>query len=140
MDNEPESLQRAADNLRQAIRELSKTVAQANNVRAELNELLDKSNTNRKLVRIVAIAAVVNLIIIVAVAVMGIQLNRVVEIQRDSALCPLYGIFIENDTEANRERAIAQGQSLEYRERAFKVIRKSYDALDCEEGLENADK
>lgn len=144
MDNEPESLQKAATDLRDAVRALQATVQEANNVRSELDTLLESSSTNRKLIRIVAVAAVVNLVIIVTIIVIGFNLNAVIQrqqnimqVQRDSALCPLYGILLEGNTPEAREAWIRNGRDVVYRDKAFRVIRQSYEALGCKQEIED---
>lgn len=133
MSEEPGGLDLVAERLRSTIAELSETVKAANDVKAQLDDLVQRSKSNRNLITIVGFGAVLNFIVIIALTYMGIQLNTVIDTQHDSALCPLYSLFLEADTPANQERARAQGQDMQERERAFIVIRKSYDALRCGE-------
>lgn len=135
MDKEQESLSSAAAELRHTIEQLRSAVSEANDVRDQLSDLTHKSKSNRSLINVVGVMAVVNLLIVVAVVIMGVQMGHLIEVQRDSALCPLYGIFLQNDTPEGHERAIAQGQDPEFRKHAFEVIRNSYDALECSEDI-----
>lgn len=132
MTEDSESLASAAEELRQMIGQLNSTVTEANNVKDQLQDLTKKSKFNRNLITFVGAGLVLQLAVVVSLIVMGIQLNKVIETQRDSALCPLYEIFVQSDTPQNRERAKSQGQDMKERAKAFDIIRNSYQALHCE--------
>ena len=132
MTDDPGSLESAAAALQATVGRLEESVRNANDVRDQLSDLVKRSRFNRKLAIVTSCGAVISLVIIIALVAVVVQLRTVVQVQRDSALCPLYKIFIESDTPQNRERARLQGQDTEERDRAFSVIRHSYEALECE--------
>lgn len=59
------------------------------------------------------------------------DLQKSDRLQTDSALCPLYSVFINADTPQARERAERQGTGGEARADAFAQIRESYTVLGC---------
>lgn len=126
-----ERLSSAASELTKVVDDLRKSIEEANYVKRDLDLLSMKSKSNSRIITAVASLAVVNLLIVAAVAVFGIRLAEVVSVQHDSALCPLYELFINSDTPEARERARQRGDNLEDRAKAFEIIRDSYRALNC---------
>jgi hypothetical protein len=132
-------LEDAAEELAAAIQRLDESVRHANDVRSELDDLVRRSQKNRLLIRAVGAALAIEVALLGAMTFFGVQtrinanrIDNIVKIQHDSALCPLYQIFIQSDTPQNRARAEAQGQDMALRDRQFVIIRESYAALKCE--------
>lgn len=131
-------LEEAAGELTRTVAALNSSIAQGLDLRDELAELVERSRVNRKLIVIVAAGFVLDIILTLVMGLVIAQVSRnadridaVVQVQHDSALCPLYKIFIEGDTPANRKRAAEQGQDMAARARAFVTIRDSYAKLNC---------
>jgi hypothetical protein len=134
--NEP--LEEAAEKLATTIHELNASVQRAHDIRDDLNRLTKRSETNRKLIVAIGIAVAFGIIATIALVFVTVQatrnthrINDIVRIQHDSALCPLYKLFLDADTPANRDRAVAAGQDPAERARQFAIIRQSYTALKC---------
>jgi hypothetical protein len=131
-------LEESADELTSSIRRLDESVRRANDVRDELDDVVKMTKKNKLLIRGVIIGLTCEVILLCVMILLGVQatnntnqINRLVKVQHDSALCPLYRIFIESDTPENRARAAAQGQDMAQRAQQFAIIRRSYAALKC---------
>jgi hypothetical protein len=125
-------LEERAGELIGIVRGLEETIRRANDVRTELDDLVARAKRNRRVMIAVIAGFTLDVVLTVLMVFVTARVNHVVQVQHDGALCPLYRIFIESDTQANRDRAAAQGQDMAVRERQFVIIRRSYDALNCE--------
>ena len=140
-------LEEAAEELTRTVAALNDSIQQGLGLRDELARLVDeqarmvkRSRATRRVVWLVTAGFALDVVLTVAMALVGHQaiensnrIDRVVRVQHDSALCPLYRIFIEGDTPANRARAEQQGQDMTARARAYVTIRASYAALNCKD-------
>lgn len=138
MTEDADSLEHAAEELSGTIRELNESIRVGENLRDELDSLTRRSVANRRMVIMVIAGLIldVSLTIIVALTVIGVTsnsntINELVRLQHDSALCPMYQLFIDSDTPAGRESARQRGNDMAEREKLFNVIRASYAALNC---------
>lgn len=133
-------LEDAAEELTQTVRALNESIRTGLDLRDELADLVQRSRINRKLIIIVAAGSILDILLTLVVGLVVHQvaenadrIDAIVQVQQDSALCPLYKIFIEGDTPANRKRAADQGQDMAARDKAFITIRESYAALHCKD-------
>lgn len=104
----------------------------------QMVELSKTARTNRRMIVILWAGFVLDIALTVAVAIGGFALADVSkrventqELQTEQVLCPLYRLLLESDTPAARQRAIAGGQDMTVRDKAFREIRQSYKVLNC---------
>lgn len=133
-------LEDAAAELTRTVAALNDSIGQGVAVRDDLARLVAQSRETRRWVWLVAAGFALDVLLTVAMALVGYQaientnrIDRVVQVQQNSALCPLYKIFIASDTPENRARAAAQGQDMAERARSLAIIRASYAALKCKD-------
>ena len=142
-DEDANRFERAATELTTVVRglreDIARDIARAETVRNDLAKLTKSG----RLTRLIVIVQSVIIVLILCGGVVLIstnsklnavvaQLNDVVRVQHDSALCPLYQIFINADTPAAREAAAKRGDDMAERDKAFTTIRQSYAALNCQ--------
>lgn len=84
------------------------------------------------LAALVAAAAIALTVVAVNMAGTQKRLENSDETQNEKVLCPLYTVFINNDTPQAREMAARNGADLKLRAQAFDTIRESYMVLGCE--------
>lgn len=103
---------------------------------------------NRRLIWISIVAVSLNLILLATVVIIGVgmaentrridALAQRVEmqqtVQRQRALCPLYGIFLDSKSVEGRKRA----PDPEKYDHAFEVIEDGYDVLGCAQYLKES--
>lgn len=135
-DEDADRFERAAAGLTKMVAglrdDIARDIARAEAVRNELTELT-KSGKLTRLMVILTTFVIVGMLTIGTVQFINQQtLTDVVTTQRDSALCPLYQIFLKSDTPANREIARKRGDDMSERDKAFGTIRQSYTALNCQ--------
>lgn len=104
----------------------------------QMVRLTHTARTNRKLIWLLAVslAADVFLTIVIAMGILQIsnlthKVDQAQSTTQAKVLCPLYQQFINSDTPASRALAQKNGQDMETRAEAFKVIRQGYDTLKC---------
>lgn len=131
-DEEAQHLEQVAVDLRETIKGLREDMARADAIRVELNQLTRSGRLTRMIV--ISVSVIVFIVMVIgATQIYSLKrLDDVVTIQHDSALCPLYQIFINADTPAARDAAIKRGDDMSQRDRAFTTIRQSYNALNCQ--------
>jgi hypothetical protein len=127
-----------AAELTRTVQSLQEQIRQATAVSNKLNALTKMGLTARRLSRIAVGGFVLDVILTVALGFFGIQqahttaqLNGVIQQQHDAAICPLYKLFIDADTQASRDAAAKRGDDLAGRKQAFDTIRQSYSHLHC---------
>lgn len=138
-DEEAKSLERVANEIKDMVQGLRDDIQRAETVRDDLAKVTRSGRITRMMV--IAISVILGLVLILgSIQVLTqaklnnvvAQLNDVVRVQHDSALCPLYQIFIKADTPAARDAAARRGDDLIERDKAFATIRESYTALNCQ--------
>lgn len=131
-DEDADRFERTAAALTVMVAGLREDMAKAQEVRDDLNKL----TRSGKLTRFIVIGLVVVVVAVLGVGAVAIfnvtKLNEVVTIQHDSALCPLYQLFLNSDTPTARAAAERRGDDLVQRDKAFLTIRQSYTALNCQ--------
>ena len=107
----------------------------------QFTALARKAHENRVLSVIAITGLVLDVILSVALAFGGYQLMHLTHrldvsqtTTRQSALCPLYQLFIDSDTPEARKAA----PDVKNYDHAFEVIRAGYSALKCAEFIDNA--
>lgn len=137
--NEGDSLERAAQTLTENIKQLQETMQEAANLRDELADLMKIQadlKRNQRMQQRILVAIGIIIILVVGLSVTQVyslaKLNSVVTVQHDSALCPLYKLFINSDTPQAAAAAEKRGDDMAERAKAFATIRISYAALKCE--------
>jgi hypothetical protein len=131
-DEEAKNLKQVADEIKSLVQGLRDDMAKAAVMRDELASLTRSGKVTRLIVVAVSIIIVFMLALGTVQAVTLSRLDDVVRVQHDSALCPLYQIFINADTPAARDAAAKRGDDMAQRDRAFDTIRQSYTALNCQ--------
>lgn len=110
-----------------------------------VQKLQRSSQTNRKLIIGLCVSLILDLLLTTAMGIgiirvndnshktdiLADKVNTEVTVQRVEALCPLYQLFVDADTTTSRAAAAARGDDMVIRDKAFSIIRKSYDALRC---------
>jgi hypothetical protein len=106
----------------------------------QLVNLSVTARRNRRMIWALALSMALDLVLTVAVTIGFVAIGNnqqtiqnVRTAERRDALCPLYQQFINADTAQQRETARKNGQDLEKRDEAFRVIRKGYETLNCKE-------
>jgi hypothetical protein len=138
-EEEARHLEAVSADLRDLVQGLRDDMARAANVRNDLTRLTKSGRLTRAIVVVQSVIIVLMLgggalLLSTNIKLNSVvaQLNEVVRIQHDSALCPLYQIFINADTPAARAAAEKRGDDMEQRDRSFATIRQSYAALNCQ--------
>lgn len=95
---------------------------------------------NRRMIYVLAVSFLLDIALTVLMAFGLSYLNdltlRVDSNQRvtqTEVLCPVYQQFVNSDTPKSRELAGKNGQDLAARDEAFRVIRRSYLILGCDD-------
>lgn len=96
-----------------------------------LVSLAIKAKRNRAMIWGLAVSLLLDVFLTIYMVNLTYQVEDTQELQRSQVLCPLYQQFVNSDTPQARVRAAQAGQDLKARDEAFRVIHKSYDALDC---------
>lgn len=131
-DEDADRFERVAVDLTAMVSGLREDMAKAQLVRDDLAKLTQSGKLTRMIVVVLAIV-LVGVLSVGAVQFINVRtLNNVVTVQRDSALCPLYQLFLNSDTPAGRAAAERRGDDLVQRDKAFLTIRQSYTALNCQ--------
>lgn len=108
----------------------------------QLISLSKTARTNRRFITVIGVGFALDVLITVAMILYGVQLNgnssRLDELThrldvsqtttRQQVLCPLYQLFRDSRSPEGRKRAVDP----EDYDRAFDVIEKGYDVLNCE--------
>lgn len=115
----------AADEIVKSINELNRETG------AQLVSLSVRAKRNRLMIVGLALSLLLDLLLTAFVIGIAYKVDDAQQMTRSQVLCPLYQQFVNSDTPKQRERARQAGQDLQARDDAFKVIRKSYDALEC---------
>ncbi len=108
----------------------------------QLVDLAKRSRTNRH----IAVVAIVGLIVDVFLSLLLIagykqldeltsRLNTAQTTTRQRALCPLYQVFLSSQSDEARK----QSPDPESYDQAFKVIRRGYNALHCDDFIKGDD-
>lgn len=140
-----EALETRAAELAASVWDLRNAVASANAVRDELVVLSKRGKSNRRLITGLALSLFLDVALTVVLSLvidrqydnssrlndLTAQLTTDVTTQRVQALCPLDQILLNANSPAGRAAAAARGDDLAARDKAFKVIQQSYDALGC---------
>lgn len=105
--------------------------------------LADTARRNRLMIWGVIIGGVLDVTLTVVMALFGVQLTKLTDrldttqtTQRQRALCPLYGVFLDSRSEAGRKAAADPKQY----DHAFEVISDGYRVLGCAEFLKESGK
>lgn len=94
--------------------------------------------SNRRFIWALSASLLLDIGLTVVMALGLVQLNTLAtrvdtsqQLTQTQVLCPLYQQFINADTPASRELARRNGQDIDARDNAFRVIRHSYKVLNC---------
>jgi hypothetical protein len=90
-----------------------------------------RAKRNRRIIWALAVSLFLDVTLTIFMVNLAYKVDEAQQLTRNQVLCPLYQQFVNSDTPAARERARVARQNLEARDEAFRVIRKSYDALEC---------
>lgn len=136
-----ENEERSLNELTAAARTLSTSLTELNRDAADkIIVLMRLGRSNRRMIVALALSFTFDMILTVLLAFGFVQIGEtqsqiqdVRTVERRDALCPLYEQFVNADTPKGRELAKRNGQDLERRDEAFRVIRRGFDALQCYE-------
>lgn len=133
---------------------LDRLIRTAGELDREIEELADKSGTqftslaktarrNRMMIQALGVSLVLDVMLTVVMAVFGVQLTSLTDrldttqtTQRQRALCPLYGVFLDSKSDAGRKAAPDPDKY----DHAFEVIADGYRVLGCAEFLKASGK
>lgn len=94
---------------------------------------------NRRMIYALGVSLLLDIVLTILMAFGLSYLNSLTtrvdhaqQLTQTEVLCPLYKQFINSDTPKSRELAGKNGQDLDARDEAFRVIRRSYLILGCE--------
>lgn len=124
-DDRIAELTEAAERLVDGINELNKETG------GQLISLAVTAKRNRLMIWGLAVSLLLDLILTLFIVNLTYQVDEAQDLTRSQVLCPLYQQFVNADTPAARELARKNGQDLERRDEAFRVIHHSYDILNC---------
>jgi hypothetical protein len=132
MNEKLAELTAAAEQIVESVNALNKDAG------GQLISLAVTAKRNRLMIWGLAISLLLDVLLTGFVVSLTFRVNETQQVTRSQVLCPLYQQFVNADTPKARELARRNGQDLEARDKAFRVIRESYDVLDCEgeEGLQ----
>lgn len=97
----------------------------------QLVSLATTARRNRMMIWGLTLSLLVDLLLTFFIVGLTFKVEEAQQLTRSQVLCPLYQQFVNADTPAARELARKNGQNLERRDEAFRVIHRSYDVLKC---------
>ncbi len=124
----------------QRIAELTKA---ANSLIEEVDEMNESAGTqlvtltlrakrNRMMIWGLSISLFLDVVLTAFMISLTREVSSAEQLTRNQVLCPLYQQFVNSDTPQSRALAKKVGQDMKARAEAFRVIHKSYNALECE--------
>lgn len=106
----------------------------------DVRGLTARSRQNRIAILFIIAGFLLDIVLTVVVVVLAHETSETSDrvavqqtILRDKATCPVWQLFLKANTPQSQAAAVARGEDLEVRNRAFKIIQESYDELRCAE-------
>lgn len=138
-EQDPDKLSRLAELAISIVAELEELMEDSGN---QFVNLAKRAQKNRQLIVVTIASLVLDVMLSVFLALAVIQigdntrnistltngLSTSQTVQRQKALCPLYQLFLDSESDAGRKAA---SDPLKY-DHAFVVIREGYDVLECD--------